>query len=91
MTDAEKKRLKKQLVGLLTPEAVDEAYEILTNCSERWLNSFKEEMKKKSGNTACCAIDFAKMQLVRDGKMENTGHFGNGWDDILTEEDYKNL
>ena len=86
MTETEKKHLRKQLVKLLRPEAVDEAYAVLTNCDNKWLISFKEEMKKKSGNTACCAIDFGKMQLVRDGKMKKGGHFGSGWDELNKED-----
>ena len=78
MTETEKKRLKVQLVKLLRPETVDEAHTILTNCDSKWLISFKQEMKKMSGNTACCVIDFGKIQLVRDGKMKKGGHFGNG-------------
>ena len=73
MTDKEKTQLRKQLVKLLRADAVDEAFEILTQCNEKWLKSFRKEMKKeggKGGNTACIAIEFAKFQLVRDGKMK---------------------
>jgi hypothetical protein len=67
LTDNKKKVLKSQLEKILLPEAVDEAYTILTSCDEKWYNSFKEEYRKKSFNTACCAIDFAKDYLVKDG------------------------
>ena len=78
MTQREKTYLRKKLVKLLIPESVDEAYDILTTCDEKWLNSFNEEYKKKSYNTACCAIDLAKDYLVKDGKRQakDTDHFG---------------
>ena len=92
MTDKEKSQLRKQLIKLLNKDAVDEAFEILTNCSEKWLNSFREELKKKSENNACVAIDFAKMQLVRDGKMKIDGHFGGDPEDYcLTPDDIAKL
>lgn len=92
MTDKEKTQLKKQLIKLLRADAVDEAFEILTQCNEKWLDSFREEIKKKSGNTACLAIDFAKMQLVRDGKMKIGGQFSGDTSDYdMTPEDIARL
>ena len=91
MTDKEKTQLRKQLIKLLRADAVDEAFEILTQCSDKWLKSFREEIKKKSGNTACVAIEFAKMQLVRDGKMKMSHFSGNPDDYSLTPEDIAKL
>lgn len=77
MRDTEK--LKNILVDLLREECVEEAFHILTKCDDKWYNSFLEEVDKKSENTACIAIDFAKVQLVKDGKMvqKDGDNFGN--------------
>ena len=78
LTDKEIKKLRSKLEKLLIPEAVEEAVLILTTCDEKWYKSFNEEYKKRSKNTACCAIDFAKDYLVKDGKLEDKegDHFG---------------
>jgi hypothetical protein len=59
--------LHKILLVLLAPEYVGEALKILLICSDKWYDSFIEEINKKSYNTACMAIDFAYNQLVEDG------------------------
>jgi hypothetical protein len=71
--------LKEDLKELLKPDAVEEAFFILSNCDKKWLDSFYHELNvKKNGNTACMAIDFAKNQLVKSGLIEqkDTDNFG---------------
>lgn len=79
MTQKQEEILKRQLTRLLIPEAVDEAFEALTKGDPKWLKSFKEELIKKSGNTACCAIDFAKYYAVKSGVLTQKpeDHFGD--------------
>ena len=85
MTEAKKEKLRKKLDKLLIADAVSEAMYILENCDEKWFVSFNEEYRKKSWNTACCAIDLAKDVLVRAGKMvqKEEDHFGG----VLGDED----
>jgi len=82
MTPKQEEILKRQLKRLLISEAVDEAFEALTKGDPKWLTSFKEELAKKSGNTACLSIDFAKYYAVKAGTLTQKpdDHFGNcGW------------
>jgi hypothetical protein len=62
--ERDKIELHKILIDLLAPDYVDEALKILLISSDKWYNSFLEEINKKSYNTACIAIDFAYNDLV---------------------------
>jgi len=75
-------QLNKILSELLAPEYVDEALKILLLCSDKWYDSFVEEIDKESYNTACMAIDFAHNQLIKDGIMvkSNNDKFGFEFD-----------
>lgn len=76
-------RLLNELKHLLIEDAVDEAFTVLTLMrNTSWYDSFWEEKRKRSGNTQCLAIDFAKYFAVLDGKMkQNEGdHFGKDSD-----------
>lgn len=61
--------LHKILLVLLAPEYVGEALKILLICTDKWCDSFIEEINKKSYNTACMAIDFAYNDLVERGVL----------------------
>jgi hypothetical protein len=65
--ERDKIELHKILIDLLAPDYVDEALKILLISSDKWYNSFLEEINKKSYNTACIAIDFAYNDLVERG------------------------
>jgi hypothetical protein len=69
LTEEKKVVLRNQLEKILLLEAIEEAFNVLISCDEKWYNSFIGEYTKKSFNTACCAIDFAKDSLVKEGKM----------------------
>ena len=78
LRESKNKTLRRKLENLLTPEAVEEAFTVLTMCDEKWYNSFNEQWNQRKWNTACISIDFAKDQLVKDGKIEakEGDHFG---------------
>lgn len=74
----DEKELRIALKSLLDEKYIEEGFNILMLCDDKWYNSFYEELKKDSGNTACLAIDFAKNQLVKDGKMQQNPEDGFG-------------
>lgn len=72
MEEIERTKILKPLIKkLIRKDARKEALEILSICDEKWYNSFLDELKKGSDNTACMAIDFAKKDLVKAGILEN--------------------
>lgn len=69
-----KMELSKQLVDAVNfrirKESREEAKLILSLTTDKYRNEFIEYHEKENGNICCLVLDFAKKDLVKQGKMK---------------------